>query len=38
VIHLFDEQMRQYYDLEELWAGSTRVELPADIAGPRIAS
>lgn len=31
VIHLFEEETRQYYALEELWAGSKRVELPADI-------
>lgn len=38
VIHLFEDQVREYYDLEGLWAGSSRVELPADITGPQIAS
>lgn len=28
VIHLFDEETRSYYDLENLWANATRVELP----------
>ncbi|MEK6249679.1 MAG: ribosome silencing factor [Planctomycetales bacterium] len=31
VIHLFDQETRQYYALEALWAGSQRVELPADV-------
>lgn len=26
VIHLFDEQMRDYYDLERLWGAAKRVE------------
>ena len=26
VVHLFDKNAREYYRLEELWAGSTRVE------------
>jgi ribosome-associated protein len=25
VIHLFEPEMRQYYDLEQLWAGAKRV-------------
>ena len=29
VIHLFDEESRQYYRLEELWADSPRVEFTA---------
>lgn len=29
VIHLFDEEARQYYHLEELWADSPRVEFTA---------
>lgn len=31
VVHLFDEEMRQYYALEELWSEARRVELPADV-------
>ena len=27
VVHLFDEQMRAYYDLESLWANAKRVDL-----------
>jgi nicotinate-nucleotide adenylyltransferase len=27
VIHLFDRETREYYDLERLWAGAPRVEL-----------
>lgn len=29
VVHLFDEQMRDYYDLENLWANAKRVDLTA---------
>ena len=32
VIHLFDDEMRKYYQLEELWGGATRVELPPEVA------
>ena len=28
VIHLFDEETRQYYALEQLWSGAKRVPLP----------
>ncbi len=28
VIHLFDDESRQYYGLEELWADAPRVEFP----------
>ena len=27
VVHIFDEETRSYYDLENLWAGSKRVPL-----------
>jgi ribosome-associated protein len=37
VIHLFDEETREYYDLEHLWAGSKRVPFAAS-AGPAVAS
>ncbi len=33
VIHLFIEEMREYYALEQLWSDARPVELPADIAG-----
>ncbi len=26
VVHLFDEETRQYYDLEHLWAGAKRID------------
>jgi len=32
VIHLFDEEMRQYYALEDLWADAKRVPLPPEVA------
>ncbi len=28
VIHLFDQEMREYYALEELWSGAKSVALP----------
>ncbi|NIL96148.1 MAG: ribosome silencing factor [Planctomycetales bacterium] len=33
VIHLFIEETREYYGLEQLWSDARPVELPADIAG-----
>lgn len=33
VIHLFTEETREYYALEQLWSDARPVELPADIAG-----
>ena len=30
VIHLFDEEMREYYALEQLWSEAKRVPLPWD--------
>lgn len=38
VIHLFDEETRQYYDLEQLWCEAKTAELPEDlqaVAKPR---
>ena len=33
VVHLFDEQMRGYYDLENLWGNAKRVELKGNTDG-----
>jgi len=33
VIHLFDDQMRTFYDLENLWAEAKHVDLTATLAG-----
>jgi ribosome-associated protein len=33
VIHLFTEETRAYYALEQLWSDARPVEMPADIAG-----
>jgi len=33
VIHLFDDQMRAFYDLENLWAEAKRVDLTETLAG-----
>ncbi|TWT36710.1 Ribosomal silencing factor RsfS [Posidoniimonas corsicana] len=30
VVHMFDEEVRGFYALEELWSGATRVPLPWD--------
>jgi ribosome-associated protein len=35
VIHLFDQETREYYSLEQLWSGAKPVELPADIVAAR---
>jgi len=35
VIHLFDEETRRYYELENLWAEAPRVDLPKEPAGTR---
>ncbi len=36
VIHLFDDQAREYYSLEQLWSGARRIDWQAS-QGPRIA-
>jgi ribosome-associated protein len=33
VIHLFDQETRAYYDLENLWAEALRVDLTDTLAG-----
>jgi len=30
VIHLFDEETREYYALEQLWSGARRIPYPAE--------
>jgi ribosome-associated protein len=34
VVHLFDEETRKFYALEDLWTDATRVPLPWDEATP----
>ena len=31
VVHLFEPEQREYYDLESLWADGTPVEVPAPV-------
>ena len=31
VVHIFDKDARDFYDLERLWLDATRVDLPQDI-------
>lgn len=35
VVHLFDAEARQYWDLEHLWSDATRVPVPTAGAGSR---
>jgi ribosome-associated protein len=30
IIHIFQEEMRRYYNLDELWSSAPEVEIPAD--------
>ena len=32
IIHLFDKEAREFYDLERLWRDAKRVEMPASIS------
>ncbi len=34
VIHIFLDALRDYYDLESLWAEAPRIQIPADFFGP----
>jgi len=36
VVHLFDRPTREYYSLEQLWAGAERVARPEPAPPPRI--
>ena len=31
IVHVFDKEAREFYDLERLWRDAQKVELPADI-------
>ena len=35
VVHLFDAEAREYWDLEHLWSDATRVPVPTAGAGSR---
>ena len=34
VVHIFLDALREYYDLENLWADAPRVQIPAEYFGP----
>jgi ribosome-associated protein len=34
VVHVFLDALREYYDLESLWADAPRVKIPSDFYGP----
>lgn len=34
VVHVFQEALREYYDLESLWADAPRVKIPDQFYGP----
>jgi ribosome-associated protein len=34
VVHVFLDALREYYDLESLWADAPRVKIPSEFYGP----
>lgn len=34
VVHIFLDALREYYDLESLWADAPRVKIPSEFYGP----
>lgn len=36
VIHVFLDALREYYDLENLWADAPRVKVPSEFYGPSV--
>ncbi len=34
VVHIFLDALREYYDLENLWADAPRVKIPSEFYGP----
>jgi ribosome-associated protein len=38
VIHLFDEETRKYYDLENLWSPAVRVDTSSLVTRPQLAA
>lgn len=34
VVHVFLDALREYYDLEKLWADAPRVKIPSEFYGP----
>jgi ribosome-associated protein len=34
VVHVFLDALREYYDLENLWTGAPRVNVPSEFYGP----
>ncbi len=34
VVHVFLDALREYYDLENLWADAPKVQIPAEFYGP----
>jgi ribosome-associated protein len=36
VVHVFLDALREYYDLESLWADAPRVKIPSEFYGPGV--